>query len=203
MPQLSLKSALAVLTLGLAGLASASQSVTLTGLDDGLGLGAVIGGNPDPFDLQFLFGAGDGTDEWLGGGVTVNHLAPGSRSQPPLSARLDLATVGWGGGEFGLAQVFFNGILLGNLSAGEQLTPDVVNTLVFDSFDLTPHLASVGDDNVVNIVAANIDDFGALDYVRLTIDYGTTGGGDLPEPASLPLVALGLAGALALRRRRG
>jgi hypothetical protein len=182
--------------------ASASPSVTYTGLDDGLGLNATVGSSPDFFDLMSLAGSGDGTDEWLGGGVTVDHVSPVNRSLTPVSARLELASVGWGGGEFGLAQVYFNGILLGNLSAGEQLTPDPLNFLVFDSYDLTPHLDDILDDNAVEVRAANADDFGALDYVRLSIEYAGTGGGSVPEPTTLPLVGLALAGAAALGRRR-
>ena len=202
MPKPSVKTALAALAVGVACAASASPSVTYTGLDDGLGLNATVGSSPDFFDLMFLAGSGDGTDEWLGGGVTVDHVSPVNRSLTPVSARLELASVGWGGGEFGLAQVYFNGILLGNLSAGEQLTPDPLNFLVFDSYDLTPHLDDILDDNAVEVRAANTDDFGALDYLRLSIEYAGTGGGSVPEPTTLPLVGLALAGAAALGRRR-
>lgn len=196
-----IQATLAAFALAAAGLASANPVVSLVGDIDDMGLTRIGANTFDIIDLQDLSGSTDGTDIWIEDGTHVTHVSVLNGTL--IGATLDLRSVGWGGGEYVLAEVFFNGISLGFLSAGEQIDPDPQNFVVEDSFDLSLLLNHITGNDVVSIRPADALDYGVLDYSRLTLNYASSpGGGNAPEPASLALAGLGLVAALVARRRR-
>jgi hypothetical protein len=160
----------------------------------------------DSFNIGF--GDAEGTDA-LGGDVALSFnlvRAAGTVTD----ARLVLRTGGYG--LYGLAKVFFNGTLVGTLTDGDNSRPrDLVpyfdETAHVDAFDLL--LAGAVFDasgvDLVEIVVVQDDpdylDWGSVDYAVLEVTSDDTGGGTVPEPASLALAALGLAAARAASTR--
>jgi hypothetical protein len=210
--------ALGLLVLAVAGSAVAAPvtvAQTLGGVDsfgdplvaDGFGA-ETTGVAFDSFDIGF--GDPEGTDA-LGGDVTLSF----SLARPAgtvTEARLVLRTGGYG--LYGLAQVVFNGTLLGTLTdgdAGNPLDPFAYNDEsahvdVFDIFALGGSLATDGNDVLEILVPQANDDFldwGSVDYAVLQLTIATDDtGGTVPEPSGLALAGLALAVAGAARRRR-
>lgn len=193
----AVRTLVATLALATAGVVMAAPVTALAGTDNGFNSGLILGeaifygnvGSP----------AGDGTDEWLDGGTSVQITSAWTGTL--LSATLELVSGGWGAD--GLAKVMFNGQLLGYLTAAfDDNTGD--SFVVKDLFDLTPYLALISGTDSLEIVSSSDLDGGALDYAKLSLQIRETGsgGGDVPEPATLALVALALAGMSLQRRRR-
>lgn len=193
----AVRTLVATLALATAGVVMAAPVTALAGTDNGFNSGLILGeaifygnvGSP----------AGDGTDEWLDGGTSVQITSAWTGTL--LSATLELVSGGWGAD--GLAKVMFNGQLLGYLTAAfDDNTGD--SFVVKDVFDLTPYLALISGTDSLEIVSSSDLDGGALDYAKLSLQIRETGsgGGDVPEPATLALVALALAGMSLQRRRR-
>ena len=188
----------AVLSCGLwTSAAQAGTVATQLGADDGLGLTLASGD-------AFYFGdlnAGSGLDEWHPGGFSTTLSS--SWSGTVVSASLEIFSGGWG--LDAPAQVLLNGTVIGALSVGDlTATPSGENVAFRDVFSLDPFLGLLTGNDLIEIQTANVDDDGALGLLKLmlqTQDAGT-GGNTVPEPASLALAGLALAGAFATRRRK-
>ncbi|MFG6414355.1 PEP-CTERM sorting domain-containing protein [Roseateles sp. DC23W] len=188
--------------LALAVIGSASQAgvvETRFGSTDGLGIGLASGDSFEFFDLADP--QADGTNDWQPGGFAAPlNLLPFSGSV--TGASLQIFSGGWGFG--GNASVYLNNQLVGLLTNGDaDESVDLVNTAWLDSYDLASLLGLIGSSNTVEIRTVDAGDFGSLGYVKLTLQTQDATGGTVPEPASLALAAVALAGvALTTRRRR-
>lgn len=194
-----LKNLLGALTLAIAGAATATPVVSLFGADNGMGIGLAAGDEFFPFDLDNP--AADGSGEWMNGFATIQHA--NALNGTVIGAVLDIFSGGWGYG--GATKVNFNGKYLGTLTSTD---PSVLggdaNRTVLDSFDLSGHLDWVTGQDSVSFEFADALDFGAIGFSRLTLQVRDAPGGtgDVPEPASLALVSLALAGVAFSQRRR-
>ena len=193
----AVKTLVATLALATAGVVVAAPVIALAGTENGFDSGIGVGN-------EILFsnlgpGAGDGTDEWLAGGTAVQLSSSWAGSL--LSASLELVSGGWG--LDGAAEVFLNGVSVGHLTDAYDEVNDF-SFVVKDVFDLTPFLALLTGSDNLKVVAFDSTDNGALDYAKLSLQVRETGtgGGNVPEPATLALVGLALAGAALQRRRR-
>lgn len=192
-----LKILVGALALALSGAAAATPVVSLFGADNGMGIGLVAGTDFFPFDLDMP--GGDGSGEWVNGFGAIQHV--NAFNGTVVGAVLEIFSGGWGYG--GTAKVMFNGNLLGTLTSTD---PSVLggdaNRTVLDSFDLSGHLDWVTGHDAVSFEFADVLDFGAIGFSRLTLQVNDATGGNVPEPASLALVGLALAGVSLQRRRR-
>jgi len=192
----AIKTLVAAVALATAGGAMAAPVVSLVGDKDGLGLGLSSGDGFNFFDVGPA--DGDGTDELLDGGMIASHISNWSGTL--IGASLEIFSGGWG--LDGQAGVYFGTHFLGLLSNGDDTGPNG-NQAFLDTFDLTPYLLELtGNDSFEIRTAAG--DAGALDYSQLTLQVRDAIGdpGTVPEPATLALVSLALAGVSWQRRRR-
>ena len=193
----AIKMLVATLALAAVGSVMATPVIGLAGTDNGFDNGLIVG------DAIFYGNlgspAGDGTDEWLDGGTSVQIASNWAGTL--ISATLEMVSGGWGAD--GLAKVIFNGQLIGYLTAAfDNTTGD--SFVVKDVFDLTPYLALISGNDSLAIVTFSGLDGGALDYAKLLLQILDAGGGgnNVPEPATLALVGLALAGVSLQWRRR-
>ena len=191
----AIKMLVATLALATVGSVMATPVIGMAGTDNGFDNGLIVG------DAIFYGNlgspAGDGTDEWLDGGTSVQIASNWTGTL--ISATLEMVSGGWGAD--GLAQVIFNGQLIGQLTAAfDNTTGD--SFVVKDVFDLTPYLALISGNDSLAIVTFSGLDGGALDYAKLLLQILDASGGNAPEPATLALVGLALAGVSLQWRRR-
>lgn len=189
-----------LLALAFAVLGSAAQAGVVEsrfGATDGLGIGLANGGSFEFFDL--VNPQADGTNDWVEGGFSAQLAVSWSGSL--TGASLEIFSGGWGFG--GNAGVYLNNQFVGQLTNGDgEQTGLFVNTAWLDSFDLASVLGLIGTDNSIEIRAVDTADFGSLGYIKLTLQTQDATGGTVPEPASVALAGVALAGALLARRRR-
>jgi len=163
-------------------------------------------GADDPFGILsgealFLggFAQGPGLGEYNDGGITVQLAA--NWSQPPVSAQLEVFSGGWG--YLTPARLFLNGQLVGNLTVGDAGSTASGEDLAFlDTFDLAALLGDLATLNDIEVRPFEDGDGGILGLVRLTLQTQDATGNTVPEPASVALAGVALAGALLTRRRR-
>lgn len=166
------------------------------GADDGLGLGLASGDMVFPLDLF----PGTGVAEWDIGGRSV--LLGSSWSGTLQSASLSIFSGGWG--LDAPAQVVLNNQLVGSLTVADgSATPGGDNLAFRDVFDLGGFLGLLTGNDLFEIRTVNPDDDGTLGFLGLTLVTQDAGGGNtVPEPASIALAGVAMAGALLTRRRR-
>ncbi len=187
------------LALALAVLGSTAQASVVEsrfGATDGLGIGLADGGTFQFADLTNP--QADGTNDWTFGGFTAELGASWSGSL--TGASLDVFAGGWGLG--GQASVYLNNQFVGLLTNGDGDPDGLGNTAWLDTFDLAAVLGLIGADNTVEIRTVDADDGGSLGYVRLVLQTQDAADGTMPEPGSLALAAVALAGAVRVTRRR-
>lgn len=176
--------------------AGAATVTTRFGSQDGFGIGIRSG---DAFLFEDLvMPSGEGTDEWIYGGLTAQLSS--SWTGNLQDAQLQVFSGGWG--LDGPAGVYLNGVRVGALSDGDNGAGDL-NHAYLDTFDLQSFLNELTGLDSIEIRAANPDDGGVVGFIQLSLQTQDAPGSTVPEPASLALAAVALAGvALTTRRRR-
>lgn len=198
------------------GVASAGLVVSEVGVANGFGVAVAADGSFDSFDIELGMPPGDGTDEWLVGTSVHHQFAPFSGNI--TAATLTLGSGGWGfldpAGSASPATVFIQSgvdqLEIGMLSLGENGDVNVSATDVFTLTSDALALLASGDVQVRIVPVFGLhatgtdpeDDYGVLDFSRLTITTDAGGTSQVPEPTTWALTALALAGLAASRRRQ-
>ncbi len=186
-----------VLSFGLSTSAQAGVTVSRFGAQDGFGIGVTSG---DEFRFGDLINpTTQGTDDWVYGGFTAQLSS--SWAGGLIGAQLQVFSGGWG--LDGAAGVYLNNILVGTLTNGDDGGSEFSHAYL-DSFNLDPFLALLTGNDQIEIRTVNMDDGGALGFLKLTVQTQDAGGGGntVSEPASALLAAGALAAALGARRRK-
>jgi len=196
----SIRSCLTVLGFALSLATSSAFAATVEtrfGALDGLGIG-LASGDSFMFD-QLANPQADGTNDWAYGGFSAQLSIAWSGSLTGASLRV--FSGGWG--QDGNAGVYLNNQLVGQLTSTDgDGDGSGINTAWLDSFNLEAFLGLIGTDNVIDIRAVNPDDGGSLGYIVLTLQTQDATGNTVPEPGSVALAGIAIAGALLTRRRR-
>ncbi|MEW8507654.1 MAG: PEP-CTERM sorting domain-containing protein [Candidatus Thiodiazotropha sp.] len=187
---------LGILLLAMSTAGSAAIITDLVGDMDGFGIGATHG---SAFDWRSVgSGDGDGTDYWSDDDRTISHFYDLTGLGNILSVSLEIFSGGQG--YFGLSNVYLDTQFVGNLTDGDTWDSgfEGENIAWLDTFDLTPYISLIDGANVVTIDVMPNDGW-VLDYSRLVIE--TDDVTSVPEPGTLALLAMGLAG-MGLSRKK-
>ena len=106
----------------------------------------------------------------------------------------------YGQGWHGISDVYFDNVLVGQLTDGDNSGAFLdTNFARLDTFNLTSFGSFVGVNSIRIDTANPNNDQWAIDYSELRI---TTKPSSVPEPETLALIGLGLAGLTFARRRK-
>lgn len=200
---LALRSLLLAAILFASSNASAVVISTLEGDKDGFGVGIVpdasfTGFYPDlskddPADIGTI------TDTYVVGDQSWSHAYDLTGLGPIRSVQLEILT--YGQGWHGVSNVFFDEVLVGQLTDGDNSTQFLgTNWARLNTFNLSPAGSFTGLNTIRIDTASPNDDQWALDYSELRIETGAFSA--VPEPASLALIGTALATLAFVRRRR-
>ncbi|MCE4555792.1 PEP-CTERM sorting domain-containing protein [Roseateles cellulosilyticus] len=201
-----LSTALIGLSAAFASVAHAGTVTTWYGDANGFGLVPAVASG-DPFLFSDLPGAATNadTDAWIARDDVVllqggfSAVLNSSWTGQLLGASLEVFSGGWG--MSGAASLYVNGSFVGNVSNGTTAN-DPFNVAVMDVFDLSNVLNGLTGADQIEIRPADDYDGGVVDYLKLTLSVQDPAGNTVPEPASLALASIAVAGVLATRRRR-
>lgn len=183
------------------GVASATTITSMYGDADGFGIGATDGAAFNWTTVGSTPDAGTITDQWMYNTQTWTHSYSLAGLGTPVAASLDIFAGGVGVAGPGTAKVYLDSTQIGSLTVGDGdflgLSAPDNNIAWLDIFDLTPYLSLLTDSSATIDVVTSSDGW-TLDYSRLTISDTRV---DSPEPGTLALLGLGLAGIGFSRRR--